>query len=716
MSAIRMAISELRRITAGRLPVLAVLALLLIPMLYAGFYLYANADPYSRLDKVPAALVVEDTGGTDADGAPQNVGQEVATSLEESGSFDFHRVSAAEADRGVRDNDYTFALTIPQDFTAALRSSADFAPRQGVLVLTTNDANNYLVRTIADTVTGRVKESVAQQVGTEAADNFLTGFSTIYTKTREAADGAGELADGAVRAHDGAAQLAGGADELASGQRQLLDGAEQLSGGAGELATGATTLADGAGTAATGADRLHSGAGELATGLGTLRDATTQLPQQSRELADGARQVADGNAQVAAAGDRVAQASAELAAQLDAADGTIAAGLRERGFTDEQVDAALAVLSEAKQPLEQGTTRVQDVSSQLDRLGSGADRVADGAERLAASAPQLSSGIASAADGAGTLRDGASELSGGVRKLSDGTGALSTGATTLQAGADRLAAGERTAVDGTDRLADGAHRLDSGTAELAGGAGQLRDGLDDGLGQIPNPAPDVRDATARNIGDPVATRDVAHSQADTYGAGLAPFFMALATWIGGYVLFLLLQPLSRRAIAAGQSPLRVALGGWIPAGLLGMLQVAGMYAIVVFGLGITPVHPVATFGVLCLVSLTFTAIVHALNAWLGSVGQFLGLVLMVLQLVSAGGTFPWQTIPDPLYPVHHVLPMGYAVDALRHLLYGGGLTGVVGTAVPVLVAWFLAAITVATLAARKQRVWTPATVKPELVL
>ena len=98
MSAIRMAISELRRITAGRLPVLAVLALLLIPMLYAGFYLYANGDPYDRLDKVPAALVVEDAGGTGDDGRPQNVGEQVAGELVDSGSFDFHRVTAAEAD------------------------------------------------------------------------------------------------------------------------------------------------------------------------------------------------------------------------------------------------------------------------------------------------------------------------------------------------------------------------------------------------------------------------------------------------------------------------------------------------------------------------------------------------------------------------------------------------------------------------------------------
>ena len=56
--------------------------------------------------------------------------------------------------------------------------------------------------------------------------------------------------------------------------------------------------------------------------------------------------------------------------------------------------------------------------------------------------------------------------------------------------------------------------------------------------------------------------------------------------------------------------------------------------------------------------------------WLGSVGQFLGLVLMVAQLVTAGGTFPWQTLPGPLAALHHVLPMGFVVDGLRQLMYG----------------------------------------------
>ncbi|MBW0101909.1 YhgE/Pip domain-containing protein [Pseudonocardia sp. KRD291] len=716
MSAIRMAISELRRITAGRIPVLAVLALVLIPTLYAGLYLYANADPYGRLGNVPAALVVADTGATDANGERTNVGDEVARTLEDSGTFDFTRVSPAEAETGVRDNRYTFSLTIPADFTAALQSSGNFTPRQGILTLTTNDANNYLVRTIADTVVAKVHDSVSEQVGTQAANRFLTGFATIHDRTAQAADGAGRLTDGANRAHDGAGELASGAGQLAGGQRQLLDGATQLSSGADRLADGAGTLATGAGTAADGADRLSTGAGTLTSGLDQVRDATAALPTQTRTLADGARRVADGNATLAAAGGRVADASKKIVSDLDAADGTIAADLRAKGFTDAQVQQALDTLKQVRGPLDAGNRQVQTLNGQLTALGSGSQQVADGAEKLAGSAPTLSGGIAKAADGAGTLRTGATTLSDGVGRLAEGATALDTGAGQLRTGADRLVDGERTAVDGTDRLADGARALDGGTAQLATGSTQLRDGLNEGLGQIPNPAADVRDATAKTIGDPVATRDVARSSAGTYGEGLAPFFLALAAWIGGYTLFLLLQPLSRRAIAAGQSPLRVALGGWIPAGVLGVAQMAGMYAVVVFGLGIRPEHPVATFGFLCLASLTFTAIVHALNAWLGSIGQFLGLVLMVAQLVSAGGTFPWQTIPAPLYPVHYLLPMSYAIDGLRHLMYGGTLQGVVGVDLPVLLAWLLVAVLVASLSARSQRVWTPARVKPELVL
>jgi putative membrane protein len=104
-------------------------------------------------------------------------------------------------------------------------------------------------------------------------------------------------------------------------------------------------------------------------------------------------------------------------------------------------------------------------------------------------------------------------------------------------------------------------------------------------------------------------------------------------------------------------------------------------------------NPAATFGVMALASVTFASIILALNVWLGSVGQFLGLVLMVLQLVSAGGTFPWQTLPGPLAWLHHALPMSYAVDGIRQTMYGGSASLAGGDAL-FLVLWLVGALAI----------------------
>jgi putative membrane protein len=641
VTALRLARNELRRITAGKLPKLAVIALVLVPLLYGSLYLFANHDPYSRLENIPAALVMQDQGAPDT----ENAGDKVARNLEKSGAFQWHRVSADEAGTGVRNGTYSFSMTIPADFTAALSSSGEFKPRQGLITVSTNDANNYLIGTIADKLVGEVRKSIAAEVGTTAADKFLVGFNTIFSKTQEAANGATKLADGAGQAKDGAAQLS-------DGQRRLADGASQLA----------------------------AGTKELSSGLNTLRDKTKDLPAQSRKLADGAAQVAAGNAQIAATGQKVADVASQFVGGLDQLNGDIAAKLRAAGFTEEQVQRVLSTLGQARGPIDEANGKVQAASAQLNKLADGAKQVSDGASQLAAASPALTDGISKAATGAGKLDSGASQL----------------------------ASGERTAVDGTTKLADG-------TKQLSDGSSQLRDGLSQGLGQIPHTDDPTRNATAKTIGDPVAINTVGEVKAGSYGAGLAPFFLGLATWIGAFVLFLLLKPLSSRALAAGRSPLQVALGGWLPAAGLGVAQVVLLFTAVTTIVGIDAHRPVAAFAFLAFASLTFTAILHALNAFFGAVGKFLGLVLLILQLISSGGTFPWQTLPDVLYPLHSVLPMGYVVDGLRHLLYGGAMSSL-GTDVLVLAAYLAGGLAVSTLAARRQQVWTVSKLKPELVL
>ncbi len=125
-----------------------------------------------------------------------------------------------------------------------------------------------------------------------------------------------------------------------------------------------------------------------------------------------------------------------------------------------------------------------------------------------------------------------------------------------------------------------------------------------------------------------------------------------------------------------------------------------MYAVVLRAVGIPARHPVLLLGFLFVVSMTFVMIMHALASRFGAIGKFLGLVFMVVQLVSAGGTFPWQTLPMPLHPVHHALPMSYAVDGIRHLMYGGSLANLTVDLL-VLALYLLGAFLFSTRAARK---------------
>ena len=88
MNSIRIAVSELRRMSAGLLPKIALLALVLIPSLYTGLYLYSNQDPYADLKNVKAALVVEDNDST-VGGKKINVGQSIAKNLIDGNKFDW---------------------------------------------------------------------------------------------------------------------------------------------------------------------------------------------------------------------------------------------------------------------------------------------------------------------------------------------------------------------------------------------------------------------------------------------------------------------------------------------------------------------------------------------------------------------------------------------------------------------------------------------------
>lgn len=775
MRAHRLALAELRRLTSGTMLRLALVAFLLIPTLYAGLYLWANKDPYANMNQVPAAIVVEDGGTTLSTGEKLKLGDRVAKTLVDSKSFDWHQVDRSRAQQGVEDDTYAFALVVPRSFSADVASSAGKDPHQATIEQITNDANGYLSHTISNQVVAQVTKSVAAQVSSTAASKYLEGFATIHTKISQAADGAGRLASGLTTLDSGAHELASGTDRLKGAQSQLAGGATKLatgahtaSSGATQLSTGATALDSGLATMdaktaalpgatqklADGADQLADGNGQIAAGATKLAAGATTAADGARQLQAGAQQVAAGNAQVATYGQLAKQGSEQLAQarrdNIAAIDGQLAAldtaaaritdptvraqvlaarqalgaqvaPLKERvqaaGANLDSIDASIAKGSADLDRLATGSqtlaTKLGDLAAGVGQLSSGATTLSQAATKASGGATQLASGAHQLASGSGELHDGIVKAHAGSSQLASGASSLSSGVGQLATGADTLASGEQQAVAGTTKLADGAAQLAKGSTSAKAGATQLHDGLVQGLAAIPNPDQKTRQAAAEVVGNPVKVAAASQATAGSYGAGMAPFFTGLALWIGAYVLFLLVRPLSNRALAAQQPAWRVAVSGWMTPALLGVGQAALVLLVAIKGLGFDVKHLLPTLVFMMFVSAVYASILHFLAARFGSVGKFLGLVLMVVQLVSAGGTFPWQTLPGPLRALHHVLPMSYAIDGLRHLMYGGSMS-IVAVDVAILLAFLAGALGLATLAAHRMRIWTPNRVKPDL--
>ncbi|MFE4024120.1 YhgE/Pip family protein [Streptomyces sp. NPDC059101] len=731
----KLAALELKRFGRGKLPRAALAALLLLPLLYGALYLWSFWDPYGRLDRIPVALVNDDRGA-DVGGQHIAAGDGIVAGLRDSHTFDWHQVDAQEAGRGVEDGTYYLSLSIPRDFSRRIASSSGAHPETGALKVRTNDANNYIVGQISRTVFAEVRAAATAKASRTFLDKIFVSFSTLHGKTEEAADGADRLKDGIGQAKDGTGKLADGLGTAKNGSARLVDGLGDLDAGAGRLHQGSAELAKGAGTAATGARQLADGSGQVAQGTQQLADTVNgvvakvgpfvrahgkEIGEAAQLVADGAQAVRDHLDKLPGAADTGARLSRGLSDHLD----TYYRLRCGSGVTLETDCAELKRITEqaaaAADTAEEVSGYVHDQKN-LDQLGRDLDTLHSLALELAAHGPTLGADMDAAVQKINDLNAGAHKVSAGARKLAAGNARLAAGADRLDDGAGQLHDGTGRAASGmadldagVGRLKDGAQTLDGGMFKLSDGSAQLAGGLHDGVKQIPDYGKKERDARTLVMSDPVQLASGAAHKAPNYGTGFAPYFIPLSLWVGAMVAYMLIPPLNRRALAMGASSWRVALSGWLPVFGIGVLQTAALMSVLHFALGLQMARAAGTLGFLVLVTACFSAIVQWLNAKFGPAGRILVLALLMLQLTSAGGTYPVQTSPGFFEAIHPYLPMSYIVEGLRRLITGGDLAPVwQGGAV--LAAFTLGALALTSLAARGRQVVRMKDLHPELSL
>ncbi len=646
--------SDSKRYFRGTMPRIAIITIILMPLLYGAMYLWAFWNPFGAVDKIPAAIVNNDTGKT-ADGQELDAGDQVVKSLIASGQLDLAEVSEEDAAKGLSDGKYYYTITLPENFSEAVSSPNGDHPEKANLIFTFNDANNYLATIIGQDASEQVINQVNSTIGAQGVGQVLTGLQSAGSGLGKAADGAEQLATGIDQANSGADQLASGAHTLADNMVTARNGSDALAAGASQLATAVDGVADPLLSALEG---------------GALPDVGGQVAQLRQSLADLA--------------GRVPTAEQPRAPTAQAVEQVIAVLNRS---TDPIVQQAVAALTPLTRPVA-AAAGTADIRGELEALHSDAQALE---YQLTDPNSPLQSGLT-------MLQNGG--LASDVRQLRDGADQLSSGAATLSQGMGQL-------TDGSFQLAGGADQLAAGTAQLQSGSKELASALQQGAGQVPSWTDEQRTATAETLSTPVALQQDYTNVAPTFGTGFAPFFLSLALFVGGIITWMLLTPLQSRPTVGGVGLYRTVLASYWPALLVGILQVIVMYTVVHFGVGLDVKHVLGTILFLMLISATYLAMIQAFNALFGvAVGRVVTLAFLMLQLVSAGGIYPVPTTATPFQVIHPFDPMTYTVNGLRQLTVGEHVDSRLWIAIAVLTGILLVSLTVSALSVRRNRRYT----------
>jgi putative membrane protein len=284
---------------------LAVLAISVVPAIYALIYLSSVWDPNTKTNAMPVAIVNLDQG-IHYQGRAVNVGADLSTGLVQSATFGFRTVvDAQNAREQVMMGTLAFAIVIPPDFSANAVPGLRAGDGQVTVIL--SEGNNYAAAGFARRFATELGHQVNEQLNEKRWEQVLL-----------TADGSGKSLE---KLKSGMAQLRLGAQTLDLSARQYSVASNQLSAGFKQLGLGIRSLEDKlpldadlkslrAGTArlsssqrelGLGLEQLQTGAGKLTEGASLMQEQTLEIPlfgekvsKRAGELAAGATQLKQG--------------------------------------------------------------------------------------------------------------------------------------------------------------------------------------------------------------------------------------------------------------------------------------------------------------------------------------------------------------------------------------------------------------------------------------
>ena len=660
-------VHDFRRLTASVVALVILLGIIVVPCLFAWLNILSNDDPFKpqSTGRIPVAVVTEDEG-TEMFGLNINVGDKFIDAVNGNDMIGWDVLEDKnKAINGVYAGDYYAAVIVPNDFSENVLSFSTGEMKHPKIFFYENEKTNA----IAPKITDKVRELLEQEIDKA----FVDTIGSYITEAANAAKAAG------LDPQDAFLDLSKTMADLSAdleGSVALVRGAAGLSDAAGNLLKASDDLIDSSeDTLSLGEQLLDSAEGWIPEKADTssvknvVDEITTLLSKDLDKIDSDLNAVKNDIEKYNQYVQDDLEKQKELVTSMKNSTDKIAKKLKEMGFTglssrfariSDKLDNILKALNKMEEADETNWAIMQGfIDDILSNIAFAEDSIvkieADVDDELD---KKLNEAIKDARKSISETRNSLASIYGDMDLLED---ALSKSDKSLKS----LKGGLNGTISTLVSLQNGSKNL----AELFDNFSNSNL-LEDVNHLMTNDAAVI----AENMASPIKMKTEEIYPIRNFGSVMSPFYTVIAQWIGAMFAAVMIRVHVKRREGLETLKLHEAFFGRYRLFLMiGLAQALLVSLGNLLYVGIQCLHPLLYILAACVNSIIFTLIVYSLVFALENIGLAVGVIIMVLQVAGAGGTFPPEVLPPVFRAMFPFMPFRYAMDAMRECI--GGMYG-----------------------------------------
>lgn len=657
---------------------IVIIALIILPALYAWFNIKALWNPYGNTSGILVAVVNEDSGAS-INGEKINIGNELVQKLHKNKNIGWKFVSYEEADYGVRYGKYYASIVIPQNFSQKITSLVNPNPKKAELIYSVNEKLNAVAPKITESGVTRIQQEITNAFVKTVDDVIFSVFNKLGVELSKEKPFLKQFTDIIMDLDSRIPQINKTVDDV-------YNQAESLSGFISKVQGQMPLIED---TIDRTQNVVSSGENFLVRARDAMTDVSPFIKSELvslRDISQGSQGFADNIMDLI---DKNPEEARSLLVKLKDRYATSAVRLGNIiQFMDSFNKSDNKTILNFSNKLNTLVSLIQNQVKYIDTIITAID-----------------SGRASSIDILNKFKENGESITSFLNSLvNDYDGSIAPAVAGIMKesiaalnNALALLSNAKSSIPDANNILKNAFNDTKITMDVIKNIKQVLPGVENKIHDIASKLKNLDSSSQLDeliriltldakkesefIANPVDIKMNRIYPIPNYGSAMSPFFTALSLWVGGLILVSILSteviPFKKMA---GKNLIQSKLHQMFLGRYLTLLTIAVCQALVVtlgdiFMLKVYIVNPAAFVLFSIFISTVFMMIIYSLVSVLGNVGKALAMILLVLQISASGGTFPIQVTPKFFQVINPLLPFTYAVSGMRETV-GGILWGI----------------------------------------